>query len=428
MNQVNLSDDPKTIHAKPSSKYRWGIMYILLLGAIVNYLDRSNLSIANPIIAKEFNLGPAAMGVLLSAFLWPYAIANLPAGWLVDRIGPKRAFGWAAILWSVVTICSGFARNYSIFYFFRTLLGVAEAPFWPAGLKVAQNWFGEKERGVAVSIYSIGPSTASAIAPPILTYLMLGLGWRGMFFAIGIFGIFVAGLWMIVYKDPRAHQMNILEETMATGAKSESDTKISWGSLFKHKSTWAMIFGNFGILYTFYVYLTWLPGYLVTARHMSILKTGWVASIPFFMGIIGVLIGGWISDFFIRRGYNPITARKIPIVGAAILAAVSVGPVAYVDSVTVCIILLSIGFFASALPSGVIWTLAADVAPANQVASLGAIQNFGGYLGASIAPIITGIIIQSTGSYNLVFVVGAVLCAVAAISYGLFLKKPIKEA
>jgi len=162
---------------------------------------------------------------------------------------------------------------------------------------------------------------------------------------------------------------------------------------------------------------------LVTARGFSIKQMGIVASIPFFFGIIGVLLGGFISDKLIRKGINTITARKFSIVGGAILATVAVAPLPFISSTMGSVILLSIGYFASQLPSGVIWTLASDIAPSNQVASLGAIQNFGGFLGAAMAPIATGIIIDKTGSMNNVFLIGAALLLLGALSYGVFLKK-----
>lgn len=417
---------------RPARNLRWYVVVLLLVGAIINYLDRSNLSVANPLIAKQFHLGPAAMGVLLSAFLWPYALMNLPAGWLVDRLGPRKMFVWASGLWSFVTLLTGFTTSYGMFYTMRALLGVAESPFFSTGVKVADRWFPKRERALATSIFNAGPQVATAIAPPLVTALMLPLGWQGMFIVIGLAGFVVTLLWLWLYRDPEKHKGLSTEEYAYIKSDGEEETeegstssRRSWASLFKHRSTWAMIIGDFGVIYVFWVYLTWLPGYLEKGRHMSILKTGWMASIPFLVGIIGVPLGGALSDYLIRKGYNPITARKVPIILGAILAAVSVAPVAYVHSTTMAMVLLSIGFFASSLPPGVVWALATDVAPKDQVASLGAIQNFGGYLGATVAPIVTGVIVQVTGTFNLVFVVGAALCVVAAISYGFFLKKPI---
>jgi D-galactonate transporter len=415
---------------------RWGIILLLLLGAVVNYLDRSNLSIANTTIAAEFGLSSTQMGLLLSAFLWPYALANLPAGWLVDRFGPKKMFTWASGLWSVATIVSAFVNSYSLLYAMRMLLGVSESPFFTSGLKVTERWFAKSERGLPTSIINTGSQIANAIAPPLLTVLMLTMTWRGMFIFVGAMGLIIMLIWLKVYRDPTfAEKQAITQNDMAADAApaAESDaaqleTKTptaKWSSLFKNSSTWFMIIGNFGIMFTIWVYLTWLPSYLEKEQGFTLKETGWIASIPFVAGIIGVLLGGFISDYFIRKGVAPVTSRKIPIVGGAILAATAVAPIAYINSTVVSIVLLSIGYFASQLPSGVIWTLAADIAPREQVASLGAIQNFGGFLGAALAPIATGYILDTTGSFNNVFLLGASLLVMGAISYGIFLKKPI---
>jgi MFS family permease len=184
-----------------------------------------------------------------------------------------------------------------------------------------------------------------------------------------------------------------------------------------------MILGAFGIFYTVWVYLTWLPSYLQTARGFSLSQSGWLAALPFLCGVFGVLVGGYISNRLVRRGVNTVLARKVPIVGGAVLAAAAVLPVAYVDNSALAITLLSVGYFAAQVPIGCLWTLAADIARPNQVASLGAIQNFGGFLGAAVAPVVTGAILAGTGgNYTLVFVIGGVLLLVGAVAYGVFVK------
>jgi len=420
--------DTKTINtAQKHLNIRWTFVGLLLIGAIVNYLDRANLSIANTTISKEFGLSSTQMGILLSAFLWPYAIANLPSGWLVDKFGPKKMFSFACGSWSTITIITSFISSYPIFFIMRAILGVAESPFFTAGLKVNQTWFSNEERGLPVSIINTGSQIANAIAPPILTILMITVGWRSMFIVIGVLGLLVLLAWQKLYRNPTSDETiaikGSLEAAVEARQAKSSEKQASWGELFKKKNTWFMMIGNFGIMFTIWVYLTWLPSYLVTARGFSIKQMGLVASIPFFFGIIGVLLGGFISDKLIRKGVNAITARKFPIVGGAILAAASVAPLPFISSTIGSVILLSIGYFASQLPSGVIWTLASDIAPSNQVASLGAIQNFGGFLGAAMAPIVTGIILDKTGSMNNVFLIGATLLLLGALSYGVFLKK-----
>ena len=411
------------------SRLRWGIILILLMAAIINYLDRANLSIANTTIAKEFGFSQTEMGLLLSAFLWPYALANLPAGWLVDRFGPKKMFSYGVGLWSTFTVLAGFVNGYSMFYALRVLLGISESPFFTSGIKITHRWFSDKERALPTSIINTGSQIANAVAPPILTILLLTLGWRGMFIAIGLAGIPLLLVWLKFYRNPTEHEEKEIHASSQLQQQSvpngNGNNKASWGALFRHKTTWFMVIGNFSIMFTIWVYLTWLPGYLEKSLGFSLKQTGWLAAIPFFAGILGVLCGGTISDRFIRRGVKTITARKVPIVAGAALAACFVAPIPFVHSTTLSIVLLSIGYFFSQLPQGVIWTLASDVAPKEQVASLGAIQNFGGFLGAACAPIVTGIILDATGQFTNVFFLGASLLMLGALSYGLFVKNPI---
>ncbi|HER2177966.1 TPA: MFS transporter, partial [Streptococcus pyogenes] len=213
--------------------------------------------------------------------------------------------------------------------------------------KVTERWFAKNERGLPTSIINTGSQIANAIAPPLLTILMLTMTWRGMFIFVGVIGLIIMLIWLKVYRDPTFAEKRMIkgpdaaaEQMMEAKTATDTDTdagapKANWGSLFKHKSTWFMIIGNFGIMFTIWVYLTWLPSYLEKEQGFTLKETGWIASIPFVAGIIGVLLGGFISDFFIRRGVNVVTSRKVPIVGGAILAAASVAPIPFIDSTVV---------------------------------------------------------------------------------------------
>ena len=424
MSQIDSEAPVLTKAEKKSVRIRWFLVGFLVLGGVVNYLDRSTLSVANTTIAQEFGLNALQMGLLLSAFSWPYAIANLPAGFLVDKFGPKKMFAFAAGAWSLVSMVTAAANSFGFLYAARVALGIAESPFFTSALKVNERWFNKSERALPVSLVNTGSQIANAIAPPLLTFLLLTMSWRGMFIIVGAFGIVIALVWLRIYRDP-----TLKEQSMIKGAEAEARVvatveQVAWGQLFKHRNTWFMVLGAFGIFYTVWVYLTWLPSYLQTARGFSLADSGWLASLPFLCGIVGVVFGGWLSSRLVQRGVGTVRARKIPIVGGALLAAASVLPVAYVDNTALAVALLSVGYFASQVPIGCLWTLASDIAPSNQVASLGAIQNFGGFMGAAVAPVVTGAILTATdGNYTLVFLIGGVLLLVGALSYGLFVKE-----
>ncbi|TIC80185.1 MFS transporter [Nocardioides sp. GY 10127] len=408
-------------------RLRWWFVALLVLGGIVNYLDRSTLSVGNTTIASELGLSNTEMGLLLSAFSWPYAIANLPAGFLVDRFGPKRMYAGAATAWSAVTLLTATARAFGPLYAFRVLLGVAESPFFTSGLKVANRWYAKDERSLPISLINTGSQIANAIAPPLLTWLLLTFDWEGMFVAVGVLGVVLVAVWLLSYRDPSHDEALAIKgaEALAAEDAAEGEQKSSlrtWGGLLKEANTWFMVLGAFGIFYTVWVYLTWLPSYLETDQGFSLSTAGWVAALPYLCGVLGVLVGGGTSAALVRSGMPVLRARKLPIVVGATLAAASVLPVAYVSSTGLTIVLLCLGYFFSQVPIGVIWTLASDVAPAHQVASLGAIQNFGGFVGAAFAPVVTGWILDATGSYSLVFLVGGILLLVGAVSYGAFVR------
>jgi len=424
MSQIDSEAPVLTKAEKKSVRIRWFLVGFLVLGGVVNYLDRSTLSVANTTIAQEFGLNALQMGLLLSAFSWPYAIANLPAGFLVDKFGPKKMFAFAAGAWSLVSMVTAAANSFGFLYAARVALGIAESPFFTSALKVNERWFNKSERALPVSLVNTGSQIANAIAPPLLTFLLLTMSWRGMFIIVGAFGIVIALVWLRIYRDPTLKEQSMIKGAEAAARVVATVEQVAWGQLFKHRNTWFMVLGAFGIFYTVWVYLTWLPSYLQTARGFSLADSGWLASLPFLCGIVGVVFGGWLSSRLVQRGVGTVRARKIPIVGGALLAAASVLPVAYVDNTALAVALLSVGYFASQVPIGCLWTLASDIAPSNQVASLGAIQNFGGFMGAAVAPVVTGAILTATdGNYTLVFLIGGVLLLVGALSYGLFVKE-----
>jgi len=439
-----MSTDSVTLRGQKTReprRIRWVFVTLLVIGGVVNYLDRSTLSVGNTTIAQEFDLSATQMGLLLSAFSWPYAIANLPAGYLVDKFGAKKMFAFASGAWSLVGMVTAAANSFGVLYALRVALGVAESPFFTAGLKVNERWFSAKERALPIALVNTGSQIANALAPPLLTFLMLTMSWRGMFIVIGALGIIVMLVWLRIYRDPTLREEHILKgddaadaaaeevsEQLEEASEAEADAavegaeKVGWGALFTKPNTYFMIIGAFGIFYTVWVYLTWLPSYIETDLGFSLEQTGWLAALPYLMGVLGVLAGGWFSGALIRRGKPAILARKVPIVGGAALAAASVFPTTYVDNVPLIIVLLCLGYFFSQVPIGCLWTLASDVAPSEQVASLGAIQNFGGFIGAALAPAVTGWLVDTTGDFNSVFLVGAVLLVIGAISYGFFVK------
>ena len=413
-------------------KQRTALIMLVVAGTL-NYLDRSTLSIANPLIRQELGLSIADMGLLLSAFLWAYAFAQLPGGALVDRVGPHRLLGAGLALWSIAQAAAGFVTSFWQFSIARVFLGLGEAPMFSSAVRVVRDWYNVRDRGLATGTWNCTSSLGPAIAPPILTALMIGFGWRWMFVVMGIAGLAVAAVWFLLYRDPAEEHFTEDERRYLTDGeetRTYNQVRLSeWLGLFRFRTTWGLVLGFFGVVYINWLYLAWLPGYLELQRHMSIPKTGLIAAIPFAFGVAGSIGGGWIADFLMRRGFSPVNSRKIPVI-AGLLGMVGFTVVAAESSsdfVAVAAISGALMFGASA--SGMSWALSSVAAPAHCTASLGAIQNFGGYLGGALAPTITGFIVQATGSFVPALLAAAAIGLVSALAYLVVIRaEPITNA
>jgi sugar phosphate permease len=413
-------------------KQRTALIMLVIAGTL-NYLDRSTLSIANPLIRQELGLSIADMGLLLSAFLWAYAFAQLPGGALVDRIGPHRLLAAGLSLWSIAQAAAGFVTSFWQFSIARVFLGLGEAPMFSSAVRVVRDWYNVRDRGLPTGTWNCTSSLGPALAPPILTALMIGFGWRWMFVAMGLVGLAVAAAWYLLYRDPNeAHFAEDERHYLTHGEEVRNDTPVrlsEWLGLFRFRTTWGLVLGFFGVVYINWLYLAWLPGYLELQRHMSIPRTGLVAAIPFAFGVVGSIGGGWIADRLMRGGFSPINSRKIPVI-VGLLGMVGftvVAAEAESDFLAVAAISGALMFGASA--SGMSWALASVAAPANCTASLGAIQNFGGYLGGALAPTITGFIVQATGSFVPALLGAAAIGLVSALAYLVVIRaEPITTA
>jgi sugar phosphate permease len=409
-----------TAPASIRGKQRTALIMLVVAGTL-NYLDRSTLSIANPLIRQELGLSIADMGLLLSAFLWAYAFAQLPGGALVDRLGPHRLLAAGLGLWSIAQAVAGFVTSFWQFSIARVFLGLGEAPMFSSAVRVVRDWYNVRDRGLATGIWNCTSSLGPAIAPPILTALMIGLGWRWMFVTMGVVGLVVAVAWLLLYRDPtEAHFTDEERHYLTEGEEARSYTPVrfaEWLALFRFRTTWGLVIGFFGVVYMGWLYLAWLPGYLEIQRHMSIPKTGIVAAIPFAFGVLGSIGGGWVADWLMRRGFSQVNSRKTPVIIGLMGMVVFTVVAAETPSDTLAVAAISAALMFGASASGMSWALASVAAPAHCTASLGAIQNFGGYLGGALAPTVTGFIVQATGSFVPALLVSAVIGGVSALSY-----------
>ncbi len=397
----------------------------------MNYVDRATLSVANKLIQDELGIPVAKMGLLLSAFLWAYAVSQLPVGGLIDRFGPRKLLGLGLFGWSLAQAAGGVVTGFGTFVAARFALGVGEAPLFPGGARVVRDWFNIRQRGFATGLLQSASSLGNFIAVPLLTFLMLRLSWRWMFVMVGAAGILLAVVWWCIHRDPSEVRLTKDEYRYLTegdeNSTSSTPSFAEWKQLFAHRTTWGMIAGFFGTIYTLWLYTSWLPYYLEHERHMSVARVGIVAAIPYFFGCVGAVAGGWLCDFLTRRGWTPIGGRKLLVSSA--LCGISLSTVGTVSaqSNTTALALISISLFLIYIASSAAWATVPIAAPSQCTASLGSIQNFGGYLGGALAPMVTGFIVQSTGSFSRALLLSAGLSFLSSGAYLWLVRKPIRS-
>jgi len=414
---------------------RWIIVLILLLGGMVNFIDRTALSVAAPEMMKELQLTNADIGLLGTVFSLIYAIFQLPAGWLIDKVGAKRVYTLAIILWSGATALTGACSSKFGLIAARGVLGITEAPCWPSAAKITAAWFPKKERALATGIWDAASKWGPALAPPLLVFLMVTFGWRELFYIAGGFGILFGILLIFAYHQPEKTRWlsgTELEYIKADGGGSAEAigtgaNPIRWRDLFRYRAVWGMILGWFCYIWMFNILTYFVPLYLLKTQNLDMTSVGFLASVPFFGGIIGAFLGGYISKLLVDKGIaTPLNAKRATISVSALLggAALMIAPFFTGLGETLVLLFIGMGMLSSVSANG--WALPGDVAPSSMVGSVGGIQNFGGYFAGSLSPLITGMIADATGSYALAFVSGGFIAACSAICYWFIVRTPIE--
>jgi MFS family permease len=413
-------------------RMQWTAVILCAAAIAINYLDRSTIAIANPQIRAEFHMSAAQFGALQSAWSLAYALAQIPVGLLIDRFGPGILLGISMILWSIAVAAGGLVANYTRLFVARAVLGVSESPAYPTAVRVTSDWFHVGDRGVPTGVFNMGSNIGIAIGPPLLTALMLLAGWRWMFIIMGIIGIGASVLWFWLYRDPRKAALGSADTAYIEANKSRRSgapiTARQWRRLFRFRTTWAMMLGAFCSGYGIWMYVTWLPGYLEGEHHISIARTGYLASIPLFCSMFGSFWGGYASDRLIARGMPIVQARKLPAALGYLGSAIFTGFAALSTAPAPAILWISLAMFSLYFGVAAKWTLITAVSPQDFCGSCSSIQNFGSYLGGACSPVLTGLIVDRTGSFVLALTIGGIVMAVGAAVYYFMVGAAITDA
>lgn len=409
------------IAIKPT-RARLLILALLTLGTLINYLDRTVLSVAAPLLSKDLGLDAVAMGIVFSAFSWTYAAAQIPGGILLDRFGVRLTYFLSVTLWSMFTLIQGMTTGLWSLIACRMGLGVAEAPAFPSNSRILGTWFPQAERASATGVYSIGQYFGLAFMSPVLFWIAGAFGWRALLIIVGSAGVVFGFVWYALYRDPHESHANQaeLDYIAAGGGLGDKTPRVhfKWSHiaflLGKRQILGASI-GQFASNSTLVFFLTWFPTYLATERQMGWIKVGFFAVLPFIAACVGVVSGGLCSDYLLRRTGSANIARKLPIIAGLLLAA-SIVLANFVHSDALVIAVMSIAFFGQGM-CNLGWTLLTDVAPKRLMGLTGGVFNLCANLAGIVTPLVVGFVVSTTGSFVWAIAFIGVIAMLGVFSY-----------
>ncbi len=408
-----------------NTRKRFNILLLIFITVVINYMDRTNISVAASALSEELSLTSIQMGLIFSAFGWTYSILQIPGGIAVDMVKTRLLYPFILIAWSIATLVQGFISSFAALIGCRMVIGVFEAPSYPCNNKIVTSWFPENERASAIAIYTSGQFIGLAFLMPLLVVIQNAFGWRGLFIISGIIGIVWAVIWYAFYRDPQDHptiskqELALINANSATEKTEDDNDKVTFNAAdlktaFSHKKLWGIYIGQFCLGGALIFFLTWFPTYLVEYRGLDFIKSGFLASIPFLAAFFGVLVSGFTSDFLVRKGFSKEIARKAPIITGLILTMSIVGA-NYTDDTFWIITFLSIAFFGNGL-SSIAWVFVSLIAPKNLVGLVGGCFNFVGGLSAVIVPIVIGWLVED-GDFRPALMFIASLALIGCCSY-----------
>ena len=414
----------------PIPRLRWRIGGLIGTGVLINYFDRISLSVAGPQLQQSMGLTPSDLGLLFSAFFWSYAMLQIPAGLILDRFGVTRVGRWGAFLWGVASTITACAGGFAGIFIARMLLGIAEAPSFPANAKATGYWFPRTERALSTALFDAAAKFSNVIGVPLIALAVVNLGWRWGFGLVAAmsFAYFIA--FYLIYQDPSRHPKLTREEhryITDNGATPEGQQSANPAGmlayLLRSRKIWGLSIGFAAYGYCFYLFLTWLPGYLVQTMHMSILKSASFAAIPWLCATVSdLLVGGWLIDHLIKRGMDETRVRKGVLLSGMFCGLAVFGATTTTDPVYAILwISIALSGLAAAAPVG--WSLPSLIAPRGGVGTVGGIMNFTNNMMGAVAPIVTGYIVGSTQSFSNAFMVAGVVLIIGMIAFVFLLGK-----
>jgi MFS transporter, ACS family, D-galactonate transporter len=406
------------------TRYRWLMAWTLSLGVVINYIDRANFSVAVPTMGHDLHFGVVTIGLLSSIWAWGYVAGMLPGSWLGDRWGIRAVYAGAEGGWGIVQAVTGLASSVPMLVWLRALLGIGEAPSFPLNVSAVTKWFGIKERALGVAVYDSGSKLGQVLGPLLATLILVELNWHWTFYVTGALAVCWAAAWYLVYRDPW-HARGKKEEIdyiTADGAATEQTRPVSlrhyfsaWVHLLHNSNTWALSAGNFAYILASYVWYTFLPTILRDYFHVHVAATGLLTALPYLLSWLAELVAAWLLNKIIQRFHANVTRTRQAFAVTGFIITALAALIYFYHSLFAFELLVIISNIGVGISSPGLWSLPADLAPEGMGASLAGIMNTIGFIGAIIAPLMTGFILAATGSPALVLVVAALILIIGAV-------------
>jgi MFS family permease len=397
------------------------VLAMLCVMYFITYIDRVNIGTAASEIQKELSLSNTQLGLVFSAFAYPYLLFQVIGGWVGDRFGPRKTLFWCGMLWALSTIATGFVNSLTMLFVARFALGFGEGATFPTATRAMQYWTPATSRGFAQGLTHAFARLGNAITPPMVAVLIVWFTWRGAFVALGLVSLLWGVAWVLYFRNEPKNHRHITQAELASLPPQPTGTRppVPWGPLLRRM--WPVTLTYFCYGWTLWLYLNWLPLFFKNNYNLDIKNSALFASGVFFAGVIGDSVGGVLSDAIHKRTGKVRLARLSVTVAGFAGAFASLLPILYVHDMTIVALCLSSGFFFAEITIGPMWSVPMDIAPQYSGTAAG-IMNTGSALAAIVSPLVAGFVIDATGNWYLPFLMSMGLLLIGGFSA--FLMRP----
>ena len=405
------------------SHVRWVVLVLLCLMYLITYLDRVSLANIAPLISKEYGFSKVTMGIIFSAFIWAYALFQVPGGWMGDRFGPRRVLSAIMAYRAVIAVLTTRALGLPSFWGIRFLLGVGEAGAFPTATRAMQMWFPRDERGFVQGVSHAASRLGAAIGPPLAVAIMIHYGWRSVFYVVGVLSLMWSLLYLFTYRNMPEENGRVSQAELARirgvnekgeikQANIQKRPKVPWSILLKHSNMWAVMCAYAAYIYSLWFFLSWLPSYLVEYRKFTLIKMGFYASLPLLAGVVGDTFGGWLTDKLLVKTNNLRFARRSVAIVAMLGCGGSILLAAFTPNPNTAVYCLTSAMFFLEMTIGPAWAVPMDIG-GEFSGTVSGMMNMGGQIVGALSPTVFGILVAK-GSWVAPFVVSACLLFVGA--------------